>query len=156
MGAAAHRDLTRASFPVPEGREWGVAEHSDGVFFAESGTHRVGPFPAEAAHREANRQNEYELVIALAEAMLEAEGEPELARLVGEARFAAAYDPRLAAAIAVLHERGEYDECAETERGAVVFIDRFLALLEPGGVVVREYDSPADAEPNFEVLCEEG
>lgn len=104
MGAAAHRDLTRAAFPVPEGREWGVVEHSDGVFFAESGTLRVGPFPAEAAHREANRQNEYELEIALAEAMLEAEGEPELARLVGEARFATAHDPRLAAAIAVLQE----------------------------------------------------
>lgn len=156
MGAAARRDLSRAAFPVPERREWGVAEHSDGVFFAESGAHRVGPFPTEGAHREANRQNEYELVIALAEAMLEAEGEPELARLVGEARFAAADDPRLAAAIAVLHERGEYDECAETERGAVVLVDRFLALFEPGGVVVREYDSPADAEPNFEVLCEEG
>jgi hypothetical protein len=156
MGAAERPDLTRASFSVPEGREWGVAEHSDGVFFAESGTHRVGPFPAEAAYREAARQNEYELVIALAEAMLEAEGEPELARLVSEPRFAGAGNPRLAAAIAVLHERGEYDECAETERGPVVLVDRFLALFEPGGVVVREYDSPAEAEPNFEVLCEEG
>jgi hypothetical protein len=156
MGGAARRDLTRATFPVPEGREWGVAEHSDGVFFAESGTHRVGPFPAEAAHREAARQNEYELVIALAEEMLEAEGESVLARLAGEPRFARAHDPRLAAAIAVLHERGEYDECAETERGAVVLVDRFLALFEPDGVVVREYDSPADAKPNFEVLCEEG
>lgn len=156
MGAAARRDLTRAAFSVPEMREWGVAEHSDGVFFAESGTHRVGPFPAEAAHREAARQNEYELLIALAEAMLETEGEPELARLVAEPRFAGAHDPRLAAAIAVLYERGEYDECTETERGAVVLVDRFLALFEPSGVVVREYDSPADAEPNFEVLCEEG
>jgi hypothetical protein len=110
---------------LPIEREWGVAEHADGVFFAESGSHRIGPFPAEAAHREADRQNESELVIALAEAMLEAEGEPELARLVPEVRFAGAHDPRLAAALAVLHERGEYD-------------------------------SPADAEPNFEVLCEEG
>ena len=156
MGDATRRNLTPGSFALPDGREWGVAEHSDGVFFAESGTHRVGPFPAEAAHREAVRQNEYELVIALAEAMLEAEGEPELARLVGESRFAGAHDPRLAVAIAVLHERGEYDECAETEREAVVLVDRFLALFEPDGVLVREYDSPADAETSFEVLCEEG
>lgn len=156
MGAAERPDLTRAAFSVPEGREWGVVEHSDGVFFAESGTHRIGPFPAEAAHREAARQSEYELVIALAEAMLEVEGEPELACLVSEPRFAGAHDPRLAAALAVLHERGEYDECAETERGPVVLVDRFLALFEPGGVLVREYDSPSDAEPNFEVLSEEG
>lgn len=156
MGGPTCPDLTRARFSVPDGREWGVAEHSNGVFFAESGTHRVGPFPAEAAHREAARSNEYELVIALAEAMLEAEGEPELARLLAERRFAAALDPRLAAAIAVLHERGEYDEVAQTERGPVVLADRFLALFEPGGVVVREYDSSADAEVNFEVLSEEG
>ncbi len=134
----------------------GVAEYSAGVFFAASGTHRVGPFPAEAAHREAARQNEYELLIALVEAMLETEGKPELARLVAEPRFAGAHDPRLAAAIAVLHERGEYDECAETECGPVVLVGRFLALFEQGGVVVREYDSSGDAEHNFEVLSEEG
>ena len=31
-----------------------------------------------------------------------------------------------------------------------------LALFEPGRVVVRGHDSPAEAEDNFEVLCEEG
>ncbi|MBS1895480.1 MAG: hypothetical protein JST59_29625 [Actinobacteria bacterium] len=134
----------------------GVAEHSDGVFFAESGTHRIGPFAFEAAHREAARLNEYEVVIALAEAMLEAKGELGLAGLVVEPRFAGAVDPRLGAAIAVLHEHGEYDACAETGYGPVVLVDRFLAVLERGGVVVHEYDSPSQAEANFEVLREEG
>lgn len=156
MGAKRRPELTRSSFSLPGEREWGVAEHSEGVFFAESGSHRIGPFPAEAAYREATRQNEGELIVAVAEAMLAAEGGPELAELAGEPRFEAAEGRWLAAAIAVLYERGEYDECADTERGPVVLVDRFLALLEPGGVLLREYDTPAEAEANFEVLCEEG
>jgi hypothetical protein len=149
MGAAPASALTRAHFSLPGEREWGVAEHSDGVFFVESASERVGPFPSEAAHREADRQNEYELLLMLAEAVLATQGEPGLARLSAEPRFATACDPPLAAAIALLHERGDYDECTETERGPVVRIDRFLALLEPGGVVVRECDSPAAAEDYF-------
>lgn len=156
MGAKRHPTLTRATFSPPAEREWGVAEHSEGVFFAESASHRIGPFPAEAAHREASRQNEGELILALAEAMLAAEGGPELAELVGEPRVGAAEGRWLAAAIAVLHERGEYDECAGTGRGPVVLVDRFLGLLEPCGALLREYDTPAEAEANFEVLCEEG
>jgi hypothetical protein len=156
MAASSRPELTRASFSLPGEREWVALEHHDGVYFVESATHRIGPLPAEAAHREAARQNEGELIVALADAVLAAEGGRELDELAGEPRFATAFEPRLAAAIAVLHERGEYDECAETERGPVVLIDRFLALLEPGGVLLREYDTPAEAEANFEVLCEEG
>jgi hypothetical protein len=155
MGGTSRSAPTRANFSPPGEREWGVTEHSEGVFFAQSGSERVGPFPAEAAHREVKRQNEYELIVALAEAFLAAEGARELVRIATELRFATAFDRRLAAAIVVLHEREEYDDVAETERGPVVLVDRFLALLEPRGVVVHEYDSPADAEVNFEVLCEE-
>lgn len=43
--------LTRASFSLPGEREWVAVEHSDGVYFVESTTHRIGPLPAEAAHR---------------------------------------------------------------------------------------------------------
>lgn len=149
-------ELTRASFPLPGEREWVALEYHDGVYFVESATERIGPLPVEAAHREAARQNEGELIVALAEAMLGAEGGPELDEVAGEPRFATASERRVSAAIVVLHERGEYDECAETERGPVVLVDRFLALLEPGGVLLREYDTPAEAEANFEVLCEEG
>lgn len=152
--AAIPDGFTRASFAFPGEREWGVAEHSDGIYFAESASERVGPFPAEAAHREAARRNEYELLIALAEAMLATDG--TLRRLAGESRFASAFDPLLGAALTVLYERGEYDEAVETERGPVVLVDRFLALAEPAGVVVREYDTPDEAERNFEVLREEG
>ena len=156
MGAKRHPELTRASFSPPDGREWVVLEHSEGLFFVESRTHRIGPFPAEAAYREAVRQNEGERILALAEAMLAAEGGPELEEVAAEPRFATASERALAAAIAVLHERSEYDEWAETERGPVVLVDRFLALLEPGGVLLREYDTPDVAATNFEVLCEEG
>lgn len=57
---------SRRSFSPPADREWAAREHSEGVYFAESATERVGPFPAEAAEREATRRNEYELVAALA------------------------------------------------------------------------------------------
>jgi len=149
-------ELTRASFSLPGEREWIALEYHDGVYFAESATHRIGPLPAEAAHREAARQNEGELIVALVEALLAAEGGSELDELADEPRFATAFDRRLAAAIVALHEDGAYDECAETEHGPVVLVDRFLALLEPGGVLLREYDTPAEAVANFEVLCEEG
>ncbi len=156
MGDISRPKLTRANFSLPSQREWIVLEYSDGVYFAESATHQIGPFPAEAAYREAARQNEGELIVALAEAILAVEGGPDVAQLAAEPRFATAFDRLLAAAIAVLHERGEYDECAETERGPVVLVDRFLGLLEPGGTLLGEYDTPAEAEANFEVLCEEG
>lgn len=156
MGGKSRLELTRASFSLPGEREWVVLEHSEGVFFAESATHRIGPFPCEAAYREAARQNEGELIVSLSEAILAAEGDLELDQVSAEPRFATAFERRLAAAIAVLHERGEYDDCEETERGPVVLVDRFLALLEPGGVALREYDTPDEAKANFEVLCEEG
>lgn len=156
MGGKAHPRMSRASFSLPSEREWIVLEHSEGVYFAESATHRIGPFPAEAAHREAVRQNESELIVALAEAMLAAEGGPELDRVADERRFVSASERRIAAAIAILYERGEYDGCEETEHGPVVLVSRFLALFEPSGVALREFDTADEAEANLEVLREGG
>jgi len=155
MAAATKAGLTRASFALPGERSWGAAEHSDGVCFAESAAERVGPFPAETAHREAVRRNEYELVIALAEAMLAPNGVSELERLASKPRFAIAFDPLLAAALTVLYERGEYDEAVETEDGPVALVDRFLVSIELAAVLVREYDTPREAEHSFGVFREE-
>lgn len=147
---------TRAGFAIPGDREWAAVEHSDGVYFAESASERVGPFPAEGAQRQAVRQNEYELVIALARATAEGSAEGSLDERATQHRFSGTFDPLLAAALSELHRRGEYDEQARTERGPVALIDRFLLLDEADGVEVREYDAPEEALSNFEVLCEEG
>jgi hypothetical protein len=156
MGGAADAGLTRAGFSPPEGRDWGPVEASEGVWFAQSGDGRVGPFAREGAVREAERRNEYEVVVDLAAAILAAEGRPGLGALAAGPRLARAHDRRLAAAIEVLHRRGEHDGCADTRLGPVVLVGCVVAQLGPGGVVVQGHDDPAEAERNFEVLREEG
>jgi hypothetical protein len=155
-GTAGALAPDRRSFSLPGDREWAPREHSEGVYFAESATERIGPFPAEAADREVARQNEYELVVALASALHREAGGTALEELAAESRFDRCEDRLLGAALFVLVASEDFDERAETSRGPVVLIDRFLVLIEPEGVVVREYDSAAQAEPNFEALREEG
>ncbi len=155
-GETRGRKPSRTHLEPPPERVWGVVEHSDRVFYVESAKERIGPFPAEAAHREADRQNEYELVIAVARAMLGSADPDALEKVAAQSRFEGAFDPLLAAALHELYSCGECDESCETAAGPVAIIDRFLLLVEPTGVAVREYDSPEDAIPNFEVLCEEG
>lgn len=146
---------TRDTFEVPPDRAWVPMEHSEGVYFVESARERVGPCPLEDARREASRLNEYELVIALAEAIRAGERGSDLDRLAGEERFAGAADPMLAAALVVLHERSESDEAVEiTEELQGVQIGRFLALVGTSHVRVDEYDTPDAAGLHFELLCE--
>lgn len=146
----------RASFSPPAAREWGAREHSEGVHFAECAGEQIGPFGAEGAEREAARQNEYELVVGLARELLRKAGQGPLEELAAERRFDRCADRLLGAALCVLLACGDFDDRAETKQGPVALIDRFVVLVDPSGVRTREYDSPAQAEPNFEVLCEEG
>ena len=158
MAPAGDGAPSRSNFITPVEREWVPLEDGEGVFFVESGADdgRWGPLPREEARREATRLNEYEFVVALAEAVRTAEGKSTLDRFASEARFESASDPLLAAALVVLYERDEYDEALEVDdEPPTVRIDRFLLRAGPSRVLVREFDTPEDAGFNLESLHEE-